>query len=265
MPLPPPQPIAPISMWRDIGRFIGEVFHFWGTLLSGISPIILLWIWSKITTALGYPEMSAALPDPLMWALVTLAVFIASFRAWRSRHQEVGRLAEIIRAKLKCSFSASDPGCVKRNIKIGESNGKEVKGTFYRVKVETDGVTQVNSCCGRLRSIKHNGTEVFSGQPCRLPFTPSERPDSVDKTIYESEPEYLDCVLITNGNKVFIWASDQEGQRGPKYGNLLEVHGDYEFNISVVSSTSTCLVPPLILKWRGSQQSADMLCHAVNI
>jgi hypothetical protein len=249
---------------RELYGFLRAMRAHTRALVSGAIATILPILWPRVAEWIGKREWGTDVPWLLVLLLGSLTLLIAAFLAWRDEHRVVETQRQKLRPKLKCSFSASNPGCVMRNIKLGVRDGKELKGTFYRVKVEADSVIQVDSCSGRLRSIKRDGTEVFSGQPCRLPFTPSERPDAVNKTIHENEPEYLDCVLVTNDNKVFIWASDQEGQRGPKYGHLLETPGDYEFNISVVSSAPTCFVPPLIFKWRGSQQSAEMICPAAN-
>ena len=201
--------------------------------------------------------------------LIVTALFcawLAAYRIWKRERAQVVVLEEKLRPKIKCSFSESDPGCVIRNVRVPLSSGTIIQGTFYRIKVETAGVAQVTSCFGRLRSIKRDGANIHSGNPSRLPFTPSERADAVNRTIHHGEPEYLDCVLITNDSRVFIWTSDQDGSREMKYGNLLEPAGDYEFDVSIISDSG--ITPsahiPLLLRWRGTQQSAEMICLAVD-
>jgi hypothetical protein len=241
-----------------IAQFLGRIIKDWWILLGGFGPTLISWLWPYVATIVGDKRLQPGIPYWLRLGVVCIAGTIIFYRAWRSEHLEKQEFAEIVRPKLRLSFSIGDPGCVKRNIVIGDRGGKELKGTFYRVKVESNGVTQVNACSGRLRSIKRDGIEVFAGQPCRLPFTPSERSDAVNKVIHHNEPEYLDCILVTNDDKVFVWASDAEGKRDGKYGQLFEAPGDYELDISVLSDGPSIRIL-LTLIWRGSQQSAQMM------
>lgn len=288
-------------MWRNIGQFVRNVFTYWGVLLSGISPIIIFWIWSQVTGALGHPEMSATLPAPLKWALIMFAVVIASFRAWRSQQQEVLRLAEIVRPKLRCSFNSADPGCVRPGVKfrqvkrhgqlpsilspssvvsssssysimLGTSTeslslgaaptmprpqNTEVIATYYRIKVETDGVSQVPKCRGRLLSIKRDNEFVFSGEPTDLPFAPSERPDAIDKTVHDKAPEYLDFLAITNSNEVFITTYAHEGSSSVDWANLFREAGEYTLNIAIASVGPSRTVE-LKLDWTGNEQTSNV-------
>ena len=207
-------------------------------------------------------------PKPARVILYVTAIgcaIVAAYRVWaaerrfgleerRDLHRRIAGLEERLAPKLKCSFLGADSGCVKSHVPLGN----QVVANFYRIKVETNGSAQVASCYGRLRTIKRDGSTIFSDQPTRLPFSPSERADAVDKTIHEGNPEYLDFLVITNANKMFVWAADHDTQRGPKYGNLLGPPGDYEFEISVLSDTVPLSITASV-RWRGLQRTAEII------
>jgi hypothetical protein len=173
-------------------------------------------------------------------------------------------VSEQIAPRLKCSF-VEGPECVVKDIPMGRrEDGGPRKGTFYRLKVEMSGPTPALSCYGRLHSIKHDGKEICSGLTIQLPFSKSDMPDAVNKAIHAATPEYLDLLVITNANKVFIWERKADGKSGPTQESRFDSPGDYEFEISIVSSNSPSISVRPVLKWRGLQQNAQMTCPAAN-
>ena len=70
------------------------------------------------------------------------------------------------------------------------------KVAFFRIKVETDCVNGVKNCVGNLLKIEKDGVVVFDHDTLKLPFAKAEDPKSLEKTVAQDTPEWLDVLAI---------------------------------------------------------------------
>jgi hypothetical protein len=171
----------------------------------------------------------------LLAALEVIIIF--PFRLWKSDKAEITRLNERITSSLKCSFTSSDPGCIRPNTIVTKSDGRKIPFTWYRIRVEAIGPASIGRCSGRLVSVRRGDTEMLAGETPTLPFAPSEEVDSIYKIINPLVPEFLDFLAANQTNGIVLPFKGFLSQ-AVNWNELFRYPSDYFLKIVVVSENT---------------------------
>lgn len=271
------------SRWYSVREFLRIAYHGFAVRISSVFFVpftILTWIlpatYQKVICGIG-----------AIIAFGAMAYFV-----WEKERKEVLSLKERIRPKLKCSFNVGDGGCVRPGAvlrKVGQQStttssssvtlvsvtnepGKmpevrviedkpppeSLRATYYRIKVEADGVQSVTGCKGRLNRITRGGLTLFDGEPETLPFAPAWiDAESTSKTIHAGAPEYLDFLAIAASNQAIVTVKNLGGASSVPWLSLIDIPGDYHFHISILSATPTVSID-VVLHWTGAQGTSSV-------
>jgi hypothetical protein len=266
-----------------VREFFLVVWRHWGPLMSGVFsvPFVALSVFAESTYG------------KIIWGVMAAAAFLsAAYLIWAGERKTVVELREKIRPKLKCSFSMADSGCVRPNTKLtvqmsptpepnrnfgpNDSPGTlqtslpqfysavPLCGTYYRLKVECDGVENVTNCCGRLESIRRDGQPIENWEPAILPFASAQRSDSLAKLIRRGSPEFLDFMFITDGGHVWLTPPNFLGSSSVDWDVLFNTPGTYTLRINVLSDTPTVPVD-INFRWTGDRATSEMTCREANL
>jgi hypothetical protein len=249
-----------MEWWAELRQTMVELAH-------DLPRASLLWILGVGGSLVGLVQLCGLIPDVLTWRewllFVAAALFISVFQLYHRERKAKDALEERLRPKLKATFSADDPGCVRPNTKINaEVNSPEgtqkikIPATYYRIRVETDNSSLVEGCFGRLLAIKRDGKVVVSGENIDLPFAHSTN-DAFSKRIYEGVPEYLDLVALPQGLTPAIAtlnfiAPSSLGQK------IFTLPGRYTFEVVLLSPSGDAVRVAPVLNWTGNPETSGM-------
>ena len=173
---------------------------------------------------------------------------------------KVADLEEALKPKLRCFFSATDPGCVRPNTQVQLSSAAGVVGTlpstYFRLSVESIGFDSLVGCAGRMTEIKKNGQVVVAGENLQLTFAPGENADSICKTIHNSAPEYLDFLVIAESNVVWVPTYQSKAPSSIAWNTLFTDHAEYRFHIIVTAPAYASIAYDVVLNWTGDHRTA---------
>jgi hypothetical protein len=144
-------------------------------------------------------------------------VLKAPYKIIKEQDKTLSEFEERLRPKFKLSCPKGDPSCV-----VPSLNGSLL---FLRICVETDCPEGIKNCSGRLLRIEKDGIPVFNCDTISLPFSKSEDPDSLAKTVSPKIKYNVDILSIVKVVHCIMVAAK------PPYP-LLDQNRDYPFNES---------------------------------
>jgi hypothetical protein len=243
---------APLS-WRKAAVVM--------TIVISVGLVAGLWLGWRLE---AYPTAYFLLGTGAIAAFDVLAIL--PYQLYKANAAEIAQLKEQARPKLKCSFSANEPGCVRPNTVITSQSqalgGTVVQGRvkcdYYRIKVEADGIASVADARGHLVSIKRDSTIVCDGENLPLTFAPAEQPDTRAKLICNGQPEYLDLFAITIDNRVLLITKDFAYPSSIQPDKLFSEAGTYIFRVIVSTPATVATSLDVTLTWSGHRQTAKI-------
>lgn len=194
------------------------------------------------------------LPTMSWWVVIPLALAPLILWAIGGLTRQVVLLERRLRPKLKCSFASADAGCIRPNTVVSFANRQKVRCTYYRIRVQTDCSGHVPDCRGRLILIRRGKNVLFEGENLILPFAHSGNSVRIDQGV----PEYLDFIVITNDNNIWLGIPHFMGPSSIKYNELFSQPGDYEFHIAISSPQCPSVLIKPVLKWSGDRLTSEM-------
>jgi hypothetical protein len=287
-------------MQKHIRMFLGLVWAEWSSRVTGSfsALLVLLGLGLSIAGAFGATVLGESIIQVATWTLAAICVGQAAFSVWARERKTVDELKEKIRPKLKCSFGMNDPFCVRPKTQFSpkpntggslfayDSSSRTISGyapenpgtllptmgvmhsfggpqvTYYRRKVECDGIDSVSNCRGRLETITKNGVAV-DWEPSLLPFVSAQSADSLVKKIHEKSPELLDFMFISDSNKAQLTPPNFQGSSSVDWQNLLSNPAIYTMRINILSDTPT-VACDVVFNWTGDRTTSEITCHPVS-
>jgi hypothetical protein len=246
------QSLGPIDLWTGLlAAAIGVLDHYLpqAQLMTGYGWQIPIWV---------------------LLSVIAMRLLLAPYWIYLEQSGKLTSLEQALRPRLKCSFDMNDPGCVRRNATLAtqfrtDSQPNIVQQVqrsvdYYRLKVESDFSGAATDCCGHLVAIKRGAAPLFEGENLLLTFAPAERPDSTAKTICHGIPEYLDFLVIAEGDEVILPTLGFRGPSGISYDQLFSISGDYTLRVVISSSSLNISVPvELIFSWPLARKGAKIV------
>ena len=171
-------------------------------------------------------------------------------------------------AKLKCSFSMNDPGCVRRNIAytfvlpgddgvVGQPKVivRQTRCDWYRVRVDAKH-GNIPGCRGRLLSVARGSSELLSGENPALPFA-NGAPDGTI-TIHEGVQEHLDLLAIFEDNRVMLTVPPHQQSSSINWGDMFTYGSDYNIKIAVTAPDVPTTYIDLVFRWKLERNTAEI-------
>lgn len=197
----------------------------------------------------GYP-IAWLLGGAAAIALVEVLVFFP-FQLWKANLDEINALRSRLSPRLACSFNMNDSGCIRPNTQVAmpaQDNAAVTVTeifTWFRVRVEAVGSTNIANCTARLVSIKRGDSELLAGETPPIPFAPNEGEDALSKTVSAGVPEYIDLLAANDTHGVLLPLRGHISQ-AVHWGDIFSLAGDYTLRVVIVSSNA----PPASIKLR---------------
>src|SRR6266705_2246396 len=161
-----------VAVWRGWGDRMSGRFYLFGTvvvaIVTGTLGVVLESVEGRMLTA----------------AIALSAIAFTVYPAWAAERSGKRLLQERLMQKLKCSFGANIAGCVRHNVIVtwrgtDAVTGKllgSVRGTYYRLAIESSGIGIVRQCSARIAWINRNSERCFDGEKIILSWVPAEHP-----------------------------------------------------------------------------------------
>lgn len=200
----------------------------------------------------GYP-IAWLLGGATAIALIEVLVFFP-FQLWKANTEQITVLKSRLAPALVCTFNMNDPGCTRPNTEVSmpsQHNGavtvREIF-TWFRVRVEAVGSTNIANCTARLVSIKRGDTELLAGETPPIPFAPNEGYDALLKTVNAGVPEYIDLLAANDTDGVLLPLRGHIS-KAVQWGEIFALPGDYTFRVVIVSSNAPSASIKLRFRW----------------
>lgn len=188
------------------------------------------------------------------------ALHVTSYKLWRSERQDACNLDERVKPQLRCTFSKDITGCqIWTPMFAITPQGQRVpagEAKYFRLCVETVGVSQVLDCQATLTRVSRDGVTLFERQSIGLHIANSDPSNPRSKNIRNQVPEYVDVFLITKTNKVVITTPGFEHPGAIYHETLFTGPGHYLFSVVVSSPSSPSIPIDIELRWTGSVETA---------
>ena len=267
-------------MGKEVRQFLRLAWGEWSSRVTGSlsALLVLLGLSISIASAFGVKIPSESIIEIATWCLAAVCGGQAAFSVWVREKRKVTELTERIRPKLKCSFGMIDYGCVRPNTKFsprpefGTISNIDADfthttvmapvpidppaATYYRLKVECDGVESVSNCRGRLETIAKNGSPV-NWEPSLLPFASAHSADALAKRIHKGSPEFLDLMFIADSNMAFLTPPNFRGSSSVDWLSLLRDPAIYNMRINILSDAPTIAVD-VSFNWTGNRATSEI-------
>ena len=247
-------------------EFFTRLFRLWGDEMSGPLPIFLS---AAISVAILVTGILFAANKSWEGVISTIfvavgALHLATYKMWAREREQVLRLEERLRPKLRCSFSMQSAGCVVWTRLFAGAAGQQVpvaEARYFRIKVETDGVPQIAACGGTLVRLTRDGVVLFDQEPIGLHVAHADESNPRTKNVMDRIPEHIDVFMITRDNRIFIATPGFQHPASIHHETLFMGPGTYLFSV-IVSSPDCSSVPIGIeLNWTGSVDTATALAR----
>jgi len=252
-----------------------DLANAWGPLLGAAILGGALWLVDK---KLGMPD---TIPGTIVFTLMCLGlawliiflgrvVYFAG-SLFVAKEEELRQASERLTPKLKCTFGDDVPGCVRTNTKVKfqmigpDAQGNLVvqqvnlRGTYYRLAVETSGIGIVSNCTAYLTSIKRNSKAWVDGENLPLTFAPAEEADSTQKNLRAGITTYLDFLFISDENQPILTTKNFQGPTSLNWGDMFATAADYLFHIVISSPDSVAVAHEIKLAWTGNRGTSRLL------
>jgi hypothetical protein len=139
------------------------------------------------------------------------------------------------------------------------ANGPEgLPVKFLRVVVHVAGRESVPNCTGYLTEIRKNHEIKWEGDNARLTFAPGEAPDALSKTIRENIPEFLDVLIVTSKNEIFVGTQGRGWPYLPRLHDIFAEPGDYLLSVSITGDGMPTAAPPLTFTWTQNWETSRL-------
>ena len=120
---------------------------------------------------------------------------------------------------------------------------------FYQVRVDLLGKGSVTNCCARLISIHKNKAVKWQGQAVELTFAPGEAEDALSKTLNDDVPEYIDVVMLSDNNNIWLCSRGRQWTYKPPLQQIFDGRGEYLITIALRGSSGATRKAVLKFTW----------------
>ena len=244
-----------VSEQATIKSFAHSIWKQWVLGVSG----------GLATIAAAVAGLTQAYAEAVLLALVALgALSFAAYRSWAAEREKVISLEERLRPKLKCSVPPDDPGCVRPNTLLdgiitaadGTQQKVKITSTYFRIRVETDKTHHVESCKGRLLSVRYYDELIVSGENIDLPFAHSQE-DAFSKLIYQGVPDYLDLIVVPKDKQPVI-ATKGFWKPSSIADEVFKRIGLYILHVAVLTPLGEAAHIRVVFDWTGNPLTSTM-------
>ncbi len=288
---------------KPIFVFVRTVLPHWGDLMTGrySAPIVVLAGGACLiglfgTARSGFNFLNRVLVfSPL--SLVLIGGLVAVYLTWKYEYEKNLEWKEKFRPKLRASFDMNNFACVRpgtevyqRHVSYGDNRSLTITGivpphtlvptmrmvefgdfpkpeffaTYYRLRVNCDGINSVANCFGRLESISKSGAPIHHWEPTILPFAQSERENAACKKIHKASPAFLDFMFISDDNRAGLTSLGFIGASSIDWRGLFAESGLYVLRINILSDTPTIAVD-VSFNWTGDRATSQITCREASL
>jgi hypothetical protein len=139
------------------------------------------------------------------------------------------------------------------------ANGPEgLPVKFLRVAVQVDGKESVINCTGYLTEIRKNHARKWEGDNARLTFAPGEDADALSKTIRDKVPEFLDVLIVTSRNEIFLGTKGRGWPYVPRIHEIFSEPGDYLLSVFITGEGVPTATPQLTFTWTQNWETSQL-------
>jgi hypothetical protein len=224
------------KLWSFVADFWRDGYALVGLIAAPLS------IAFTVAKALDVEALTHLREVSYAWAIAPLLIWV--FVAY------VRRRSRSLPPTLKLTFGMGEPGCVSHDVVTFPPNKpqKQSTKTWYRVRVEVDGNSNMTGCRRRILSIKRRDRELLIGDAPIIPFTPEHGDDALSKDIRAGEHEFLDFLSASAGHGIMHVIKGHKSQKVDRAG-MFRSPGEYYMTIAVSSKESEAAKITLKFNW----------------